>query len=156
MPDDEPLNLLQTSNRPESGSLEPDPSKRRGGMVVLITLCYLAVGSILLVYLVDRPNGIQVFALMAYTFLIPYIASNRFLNFVPWDRLIRGKVLLGHCLALVIVYGVTSEALAVEARLPSLVPYFGPTEPLAFPCLSWGHPFGLGFLRVLLVGGIQG
>jgi hypothetical protein len=55
----------------------------------------------------------------AYTVAVPYVASNRFLNFVPWDRLIRGRVLLGHCLALLIVYVITTEALAIKPRLAS-------------------------------------
>ena len=136
MSDDEPLSLLQTSNSPESGSAEPDPNKRNGGMVVLITLCYVALGGILLVNLVDRPNGIQIFTLVAYTFLVTYIASNRFLNLVPWDRLIRGKVLLGHCLALVIVYGITTEALAVKARLPVWFVTSGRRPSLFLLCLA--------------------
>ncbi|MFI5126510.1 MAG: hypothetical protein ACHQJX_06755 [Candidatus Acidiferrales bacterium] len=136
MSDDEPLSLLQTSNSPESGSAEPDPNKRGYGGVVLITLGYLALGSILLVNLVDRSGGIQVFAMAAYTFLIPYIASNRFLNLVPWDRLIRGKVLLGHCLALLIVYGITTEALAIKPRLPSWFITSGRRPSLFLVCLG--------------------
>ncbi|HEV2289373.1 MAG TPA: hypothetical protein VGR81_10515 [Candidatus Acidoferrales bacterium] len=118
MPDDEPLSLLQTPRSPESGSAEPDPNKRNYGMVVLITLGSLVLSGVLCVNLVDHPGGIQTLAMVAYTFLIPYIASDRFLNFVPWNRLIRGKALLGHCLALVVVYGITTEALAVKPRLP--------------------------------------
>jgi len=136
MSDDEPLSLLQTSNSPESGSAEPDPNKRGYGGVVLITLGYLALGSILLVNLVDRSGGIQVFAMAAYTFLIPYIASNRFLNLVPWDRLIRGTVLLGHCLALLIVYGITTEALAIKPRLPSWFITSGRRPSLFLVCLG--------------------
>jgi len=133
---DEPLSVLQTSNAPESGSAGHNPNKRNGRTVVLITLGYLTLGGILLVNLVDRPNGIQVLALVGYTFLIPYIASNRFLNFVPWDRLMRGKVLLGHCLALVIVYGITTEAFAVRARLPAWFITSGRRPSLFLFCLA--------------------
>jgi hypothetical protein len=136
MPDDEPLSLLQTSDSPESGSAEPDPKKRRYGMVVLITLGCLALGGILLVSLVDRPGGIQIFAMVAYTFFIPYIASNRLLDLVPWDRLTRGKVLLGHCLALVIVYDITTEALAVKVRLPTWFVTSGRRPSLFLVCLG--------------------
>ena len=150
MSDDEPLSLLQTSNSPESGSAEPNPNKRDGGMVVLITLGYLALGSILLVNLVDRPGGIQIFAMVAYTFLIPYIASNRFLNLVPWDRLIRGNVLLGHCLGLVIVYSVTTEALAVKHRLPAWFITSGRRPSLFLVCLG-GILLALAFCEYLWV-----
>jgi hypothetical protein len=64
------------------------------------------------------------------------MASDRFLNLVPWDRLIRGKVLLGHCLALVIVYGITTEALAVRPRLPAWLITSGRRPSFFFVCLG--------------------
>lgn len=107
------------SLQPESGSNPKDPEKRDYGLVVFITIAYLVVGSVLAIALIDRPGGMQILAMVAYTFLIPYIASDRFLKLVPWDQLIRGKVLLGHCLALAIVYGITTEALAAMPHLPA-------------------------------------
>jgi hypothetical protein len=122
--------------RPESGSSPADPNKRNYGMVILITFAFLIVGVVLVIALADRPGGIQILAMVVYTFLIPYIASDRFLNLVPWDRLIRGKVLLGHCLALVIVYGVTTEALAVRPRLPTWFITSGRRPSLFIVCLG--------------------
>ncbi|HTC47106.1 MAG TPA: hypothetical protein VK722_07275 [Candidatus Aquilonibacter sp.] len=105
-------------------------------MVVLITIAFLGVGGVLAIALADRPGGIQILAMVAYTFLIPYIASDRFLNLVPWDRLIHGKVLLGHCLALVIVYGITTEAPAVRPRLPTWFITSGRRPSLFLVCLG--------------------
>ena len=104
-------------------------------MVILITIASFGVGSVLAITLTDRPGGIQILAMVAYTFLIPYIASDRFLNLVPWDRLIRAKVVLGHCLALVIVYGITTEALAVRLRLPAWFITSGRRPSLFIVCL---------------------
>ena len=122
--------------RPESGSSPSDPNKRNYGMVVFITIAFLGVGGVLAITLADKPSGIQISAMVAYTFLIPYIASDRFLNLVPWDRLIRGKVLLGHCLALVIVYGITTEAPAVRPRLPTWFITSGRRPSLFLVCLG--------------------
>jgi hypothetical protein len=122
--------------RPESGSSPAAPHKRNYGMVILSTIAFLIVGVVLTIALADKPGGLQILAMVAYTFLIPYIASNRFLNLVPWDRLIRGKVLLGHCLALVIVYGITTEALAVRPRLPAWLITSGRRPSLFTICLG--------------------
>jgi len=113
-------------------------------MVVLITIAFMGVGGVLAITLADRPGGIQILSMVAYTFLIPYIASDRFLNLVPWDRLIRGKVLLGHSLALVIVYGITTEALAVRSRLPTWFITSGRRLSLFLVCLG-GVLLALGF-----------
>jgi len=58
--------------------------------------------------------------MVAYTLLIPYMASDRVLKLVPWDRLTRGRFLLQHCLALAIVYLITTAALAAKPYLPAL------------------------------------
>jgi hypothetical protein len=131
--------------RPESGSNPADPSKRNHGMVILITIAFLIVGGVLATVFADKPGGLQIIAMVAYTFLVPYIASNRFLNLVPWDRLIRGKVLLGHCLALVIVYGITTEGLAIKPRLPAWLITSGRRPSLFNICL-------LGILLALAFG----
>ena len=131
--------------RPESGSSSAAPHKRNYGMVILTTIASLIVGVVLTIALADKPGGLQILAMVAYTFLIPYIASNRFLNLVPWNRLIRGKVLLGHCLALVIVYGTTTEALAIRPRLPAWLITSGRRPSLFTICL-------LGILLALAFG----
>lgn len=79
----------------------------------LIAIC------ILFAVLQNRPNGMQIFAMVAYTVAVMYIASNRLFNLVRFNRLSRARLLLLHCLALVIVYVITTEALAVKPRLPN-------------------------------------
>jgi hypothetical protein len=87
-------------------------------MAVFITLGCITVFVFVFANLIDRSGGIQIIAATAYTFAIPWMTSDRFLNLVPWNRLIRGKVLLVHCLALLIVYSGVTAALALEPRLP--------------------------------------
>jgi hypothetical protein len=119
--DDGLTGLLQTPKSPESASAEsdPDPDRRSSGKALLIALVALFIPiGILFVALKDRPGGIQIVAIVAYTLLIPYIASDRFLNLVPWDRLTCGKFLLVHFLTLAIVYGITTGALAAKPYLP--------------------------------------
>jgi hypothetical protein len=127
---------MNVTLRSESGSSPADPNKRNYGMVILTTIASLIVGVVLAIVLADKPGGLQIVAMVVYTFLIPYIASDRFLDLVPWDRLIRGKVLLGHCLALVIVYGITTEALAVRPRLPAWLITSGRRPSLFTICLG--------------------
>lgn len=119
--DDGLSGLLQTPKRPEPGSAEsdPDPVRRSSGKAFLIALVALFIPiGILVIALRDWPGGIQIAAIVVYTLLIPYIASDRFLNRVPWDRLTRGRFLLVHCFALAIVYGITTGALAAKPYLP--------------------------------------
>jgi hypothetical protein len=47
------------------------------------------------------------------------MASNRFLEFVPWNRLTRPKFLLVHLAVLAAVYGITTEAFAIRPQLPA-------------------------------------
>jgi|SRR5215831_8875875 len=118
--DDRCIDLVQMPKRPESGSAKPDPARRSGVVAFLIALVALITpGVILFTVLKDRPGGIQIVAMVEYTLLIPYLASDRFLIRVPWDRLTRGKFLLEHCLALAIVYGITTGALAAKPHLPT-------------------------------------
>src|SRR5215471_4888965 len=90
--------LLQTPKRPESGSAESEPAPHRGssGAGFLIALIAASVGGLLmfamasgipLLGLMHRPGEIPVVAMVAYTLLIPYMASDRVLKLVPWDRL---------------------------------------------------------------------
>ncbi len=117
--DDGLMDLLQTPKRPESGSADSDPDRRSSGKAFLIALVALFIPiGVLFVALKGHPGGIQIAAMVAYTLLIPYIASDRFLNLVPWGRLTRGKFLLVHCLVLAIVCGITTGALAAKPFLP--------------------------------------
>jgi hypothetical protein len=115
--DDRLMGPLQPKT--ESGSAQSDPDRRSSGKAFLIALVALIMPSgILFFALKDRPSGIQIVVIVAYTLLIPYIASDRFLNLVPWDWLTRGKFLVVHGLALAIVYGITTAALAAKPYLP--------------------------------------
>jgi hypothetical protein len=111
MPNDDGLIDPQTPKRPESGSAESRP--------ILAFLFALVAVSIALGFLVaavrGRPVGIPIVAMVGYTFLIAFIAYRR----VAWDRLTRGKFLLGHCLALAMVYAITTGAIAAYPHLPT-------------------------------------
>jgi len=105
----------------------------------MIALVALAIPSgVLFVALKHRPGGIQIVAMVAYTLLIPYIVSDRFLNRVYWDRLTRGRFLVVHCFALAIVYAITTWALAAYPDLPTwftAVPRYGKKVSFLELCL---------------------
>jgi len=113
--------LLQTSDNPESGSgeAEPHPEKRSNNKAVLLFIVVLFIPLLVLCcFLQDRPGGVQIAILVVYSASIPFMASDRFHNFVPWDRLTSRKFLLRHCVALGVVYGITTGALGVKPYLP--------------------------------------
>jgi|SRR5664279_818771 len=122
MADDELIDLLQKPKDPEPDfdEAEPTPAQRSGWAFVLTLACFIPIG-ILFNKLANRPYGIQIAILVTDTFLIFYIASNRFLNPVPWDLLsrCRRRFLLGHAVALAVVYCITTWALAVKPHLPT-------------------------------------
>jgi hypothetical protein len=128
------------TKRPDSVSDKSDPAPVRSSIVAFLIAvdALLIPGGILFVALRHRPGGIQVFAMAVYTLAIPYVTSDRYLNRVPWDRLTRGKFLLGHCLALLIVYAITTVALAAYPHLPTwftAVPHYGKKVSLLELCL---------------------
>ena len=140
------IDLLQTPKSPDSGSGESDsgpdrdsdprPERRDYIDVLFITFGLLIAGGIFLASLIDRPGGIQIIGMVVYTVLIPYISSDRFLNYVPWERLTRRRSLLGHCLALGIVYGITTEAWASKPHLPDWFITSGRRPALFYYCLG--------------------
>jgi hypothetical protein len=142
------IDPLQTPKRPESGSAESGPHRRSAGVAFLIALVALFIPSgILFAALTDRPGGFQIVTMVAYTLVIPYIASDRFLKLVPWDRLTRGKFLLEHCLALAIVYGITTGALAAKPYLPTWFTAVARKGSFFYWCL-FGILFVLAFCEV--------
>jgi hypothetical protein len=122
MPDDDLIDLMQTPKSPESGSEESDPTpSQRNGLAFLILLAFFIPIGYFFWKLQDRPGGIQIAIMVAYTAAVPFFASDRFRKPVPWSffNRFRERFLLGHCLALAIVYGITTGALAVKPRLPA-------------------------------------
>jgi hypothetical protein len=137
MPDDDLIDLMGTTKTRGSGSdeagseesdldeseserLYPEAYKRDSLPAFAIAIgLMLAIGT-LYWNLKGRSGGMQIVAMVAYTFGIPYILSNRFLRYVPWGLLnrFRERFLLVHCVALAVVYGITTLALAVKPRLP--------------------------------------
>jgi hypothetical protein len=156
MADDELIDLLKAPDNPKSdsgeSSLEPDrdaafdpkllaswnPTRRDYPNVLLITFAGLALILIVVGILKDRPSGPQVAAMVLYTFAIPYILSDRFLRFVPWALLnrFRKKFLLMHCLALAVIYGITTFAFSVKSSLPDLFITSGRRPSLFYYCLG--------------------
>jgi hypothetical protein len=113
--------LLQTPDNPESGygEAEQHPDKRSHNKAVLLFIVVLFIPLVVLCcFLQDRPGGVQIAILVVYTASIPFLASDRFENSVPWDRITRRKFLLRHCAALGVVYGITTGALAAKPYLP--------------------------------------
>ena len=141
MPDDDLIDLLHTPDSPEPR--ESDPNRRGSFAAFFIALAFLIPGCWLFFKLKDRPGGIQIAVMVAYTCAIPYITSDRFLNPVPWAHLnrFREKFLLAHGLALTVVYGITTGALAIKPRLPIWVVTSG----------RKGSPFDFCLLIILLV-----
>jgi hypothetical protein len=112
MPNDDGdlIDPQQTPKRPESGSVQPDPI-----LAFLLALVAIFIAFFLLLAAArGRPVGIPMVVMVGYTFMIAFIAY-RFR--VP--RLARGKFLLGHCLALAIVYLITTKALGAYSHLPT-------------------------------------
>jgi len=156
MPDDDFIDLMKTPRSSESDSgesnTEPDrsdafdpeliaswnPSRRDYPNVLFITFAGLALICIVFVNLKDRPGGMQIAALVLYTLAIPYILSDRFLGFVPWALLnrFRKKFLLLHCLALAVVYGITTLTFAAKPRLPDWFITSGRKPALLYYCLG--------------------
>jgi hypothetical protein len=75
---------------------------------------------------------------MGYTLIVPYILSDRFLRYVPWDLLnrFRGKFLLVHCLALALVWGITTLAFAAKPILPQWFVTSGRRPAVFYYCLG--------------------
>jgi len=97
-----------------------NPSRRDYPNVLFITFAGFVLVCVVIVNLRHRPGGMQIVALVIYTLLIPYILSDRFLRFVPWSLLnrFRKKFLLVHCLALAVIYGMSTFAFSVKRSLP--------------------------------------
>jgi hypothetical protein len=112
-------------------------------MVILTTIAFLVVGVVLTIALAGKPGGLQTLAMVAYTFLISYIASNRFVNLVPrgstdsWRCPAGALSCCGACLR---YYDRSSCSQAPSPHLPY---YVGLTN-LTFHYLYWRHPLGLG------------
>lgn len=119
--DDIMTDLPQILKAPESGSAESEPHsyRRNGGMSLLLVIFVIVIPFVILFgELSDRPGGFQIAALVMYTISIPFVASEFFVQLIPWKALIRRKFLLRHCRALGIVYAVTTGALAAKPHLP--------------------------------------
>jgi hypothetical protein len=128
MPDDL-IDLLPKEPQKDLG--KPDPrydsieplslSPRDSGTAFFIDLavCFIPIG-IAIFTLRHRPGGWPITAAIGYTLIIPYILSNRYLGYVPWDILRRHwkKFLLVHCMILLPVCEITSIAFAAKSRLP--------------------------------------
>jgi hypothetical protein len=108
-----------TTDKSDEDNEESRPNERGSGAAALIAfLCLIPIG-ILYSTLGKYQGGVEFCTMLAYTYAIPYITSDRFLGSVPWKLLMRSKVLLGHCVALAFVWCVTAEALVIKPRLPS-------------------------------------
>ena len=140
MPDDDLIDLLKTpeSTESDSGESDSEPDKRDSFSAFLIGVaaCFVPIGVVFLT-LKDRPGGMQIAAIVGYTLAIPYILSNRFLSTVPWDLLkrLRERFLLLHCLALAVVYGITTLAFAAKPRLPDWFVHSGRKGSFFDACL---------------------
>jgi len=175
MADDDLIDLLKTPRSPQRDSGEsntqPDrsdafdpeliaswnPSRRDYPNVIFITFAGFALICVVLVNLRSRPGGMQIAALVIYTLLIPYILSDRFLRFVPWALLnrFRKKFLLVHCLALAIVYGITTLAFAAKPSLPDWFITSGRKPALFYYCLG-GILLALAFWECSWISGHKG
>jgi hypothetical protein len=102
-----------TPKRPESGSAESD---QYAAFLVAFVAVLIAVFFLLAAVRARGPVGTPIAAMSFYTLVIAWFAYRLR---VPWDRLIRGKFVLGHCLALAIVYLITTKALAAKPHLPA-------------------------------------
>lgn len=123
MPDDDFIDLIRAPENLESRSGESDEKTgRRSSFSAFVVLLVFGIPLGYLFWtLQDRPGGIQIATMVAYTFAIPYILSDRFLNPVPWAllNLFRERFLLVHCLALAVLYGIVTGAYAIKPRLPA-------------------------------------
>jgi hypothetical protein len=173
--DDDLIDLLKTRKSPESDSgqsnTKPDrsdafdpkliaswnPTQRDYPNVLFITFGGLALIFIVVVNLIDRPGGMQIAAMLLYTLAIPYILSDRFLRFVPWDLLnrFRRKFLLVHCLALAVICGITTLAFAAKPILPDWFITSGRKPALFYYCLG-GILLALAFWECSWISGHKG
>jgi hypothetical protein len=119
--DDEPVDLMHTSEGSEAGSGKSDEVPKLGKKLTagLIFFAFLIPIGYLFWTSSERPGGIQIAIMVTYTFAIPWLTSNRFLKPVPWALFnrFRGRFLLVHCLALAVVYGITTAAYAAKPYL---------------------------------------
>jgi hypothetical protein len=154
MADDDLIDLPKTPAESDSGkttqqqdrnaAFDPkllaswNPTRRDYPNALLITLAGLALSFIIVWTLKDRPGGPEVTAMVLYTLAIPYILSDRFLRFVPWELLNRfhKKFLLMHCLALAVTYGVTAFAFSARPSLPDWFITSGRRPSLFYYCLG--------------------
>lgn len=74
----------------------------------------------LLFYAQGRTPEMQVASLLLYTLGLFYISTNRFLDEVPWDIIIRfrAKLFLIHVPSLALIWGIMSGALALHPYCP--------------------------------------
>jgi hypothetical protein len=141
MPDDDLIDLLKTprSTESDSGESAPAPDQRDSftAFFIGVAACFVPIG-VVFVTLKDRPGGMQIAAVVAYTLLIPYILSNRFLSTVPWALLnrFRERFLLLHCIALAVIFGITTLAFAAKPRLPGWFVTSGRKPALFYYCLG--------------------
>jgi hypothetical protein len=141
MPDDDLIDLMKTPRSPDSDPDESDsePDQRDGlsAFLIGVAACFVPI-FVAFVTLKDLPGGMQIAAMLAYTLAIPYILSNRFLRYVPWDLLsrFRQRFLLLHCLALAVVFGITTLAFTAKPRLPDWFVTSGRKPALFYYCLG--------------------
>ena len=123
MPDDDFIDLLKTPSTPgsDSSESEPAPEERDSltAFLIGVAACFAPI-ALVFVYMKDRHGGMPIVAMLAYTAMVPYALSNRYLRPVPWALLnrFRERFVLLHFLALAVVYGITTFAFAVKPRLP--------------------------------------
>ena len=116
--------FMDVSQKPDTSDVADDessPSRNtRSSPEALLVLILVSIPlGILYYYIAKRPGGLQIFAMVAYSALIPYIASNCFLNEVPWRRLTRKRFLVAHCLYLALMYCIVTFAEAIKPNLPA-------------------------------------
>lgn len=122
MPDDpEFIDLMKAPESSDSNSPDPDVgAQRRNGIEAFLILVAFAIPFGLLgLALKGHRGGPEILAMAGYSIAITYIASDRYLNSVPWTLLTRQKFLLMHGVALGVVYAITAGAIAIRTQVPS-------------------------------------
>jgi hypothetical protein len=146
MPDDDFIDLMKAPKGAESVSVESDSGEpdsegdqrdSLSAFIVGVGACFAPIGVVVFT-LKNLPGGIQIAAIVAYTLTIPYILSNRYLSYVPWDLLnrFRKKFLLAHCLAMAVICGITTLAFAARPSLPDWFITSGRRPALFYYCLG--------------------
>jgi hypothetical protein len=139
--DEDLIDLMKTSKSSESDSGESDSDSNQrdsfSAFIIGVGACFVPIG-IAVFGLKDLPGGVQIASVVGYTLMIPYILSNRFLNYVPWSLLtrFRKKFLLVHCLALAAISSISTLAFAARPHLPDWFLTSGRRPALFYYCLG--------------------